>query len=120
MRFKRDQHLRTQADFNDIRSSGFRRECGVFLFHLVALPERTPALKRVGVIASRRVGNAVTRNRCKRRLRELFRLHQNELPENSDLVLIARKKLCLVDFTTLESVFCETMEKYNKWIEKQA
>lgn len=33
-----------------------------------------PAVARCGVTASRRVGNAVVRNRCKRRLRELFRI----------------------------------------------
>jgi ribonuclease P protein component len=39
---------------------------------------------RLGVTASRRVGGAVVRARCKRRLRELFRLHRDEL---SGLVL---------------------------------
>ncbi len=47
---------------------------------------------RIGVTASRRVGGAVVRARCRRRIRELFRLHPNELPDASvDLVVNARR-----------------------------
>lgn len=46
---------------------------------------------RVCVIASTAaVGNAVRRNRAKRRLREIFRQHQTAVPRDCDLLLIAR------------------------------
>lgn len=44
---------------------------------------------RLGITVSRRVGNAVARNRWKRLLREVFRLAQHELP-NLDLVCVVR------------------------------
>jgi ribonuclease P protein component len=45
---------------------------------------------RLGIVASRRVGNAVVRNRVKRRLREWFRRRRGELPRGIDLLIIVR------------------------------
>ena len=93
MRYTRQQHLRTAADFNTIRASGIRRECGFFYLHFLEVPDRQPPLRRAGFIASRRVGNAVLRNRAKRLLRETFRLNQELLPASSDVVLTARRSI---------------------------
>ncbi len=46
--------------------------------------------RRVGVVTSRRIGNAVTRNRARRLLREAYRYHKQELPEHLQLVMVAR------------------------------
>jgi len=65
-------------------------------------------LRRVGVVASRAaVGNAVQRNRAKRRLRALFRLHQQTLPPSGDLLLVARHLLNRLSWATLETRFAD-------------
>jgi len=46
---------------------------------------------RLGVTVSRRVGNAVTRNRIRRRVREWFRRQRSQLPRDLDLVVIGRR-----------------------------
>jgi ribonuclease P protein component len=45
---------------------------------------------RLGLVVTRRLGNAVQRNRVKRLLREFFRRHQTHLPA-IDLVIMAKK-----------------------------
>ena len=45
---------------------------------------------RLGLSVSRKVGNAVVRNRWKRRLREAFRLTRPRLPQGVDLIVIPR------------------------------
>jgi len=47
----------------------------------------------VGLTVTRRVGNAVTRNRCKRLLREAMRKNWKALPDGVDVVLHARRSL---------------------------
>ena len=56
---------------------------------------------RVGLSVSRRVGNAVQRNRIKRILREVFR--DSALIQGWDLVIIARHDATKVDFIRLNA-----------------
>jgi ribonuclease P protein component len=78
-----------------------------------ALPAfETPRTARVGVVASTaQVGNAVQRNRAKRRLREVFRAHQNLVPTDCDLLLIARRSLNTLPFAAIETRFVETCRR---------
>lgn len=46
---------------------------------------------RLGTTVSRKVGNAVVRNRWKRRLREIFRRNRDAIPSGFDYVVIVRK-----------------------------
>lgn len=48
---------------------------------------------RLGVVASRKVGNSVARSRAKRRLREWYRLHQHDLKGGPDYILVARRSI---------------------------
>ncbi|MES2694096.1 MAG: ribonuclease P protein component [Verrucomicrobiota bacterium] len=97
MRFRAEQHLRRQNDIRAVREKGRRIDCRAFTLwwkcREPAAPEApsTPAIPRVCVIASTAaVGNAIRRNRAKRRLREVFRQQQHLVPAHCDLLLIAR------------------------------
>jgi len=86
--------LPDRADF--LRVAATRRRCVTpgLILQVAPLPEpeRAQAPLRVGYTASKRVGNAVARNRCKRRLREAVRkIMPSHAREGMDYVLIARE-----------------------------
>jgi ribonuclease P protein component len=57
------------------------------------------------------VGNAVHRNRAKRRLREMFRHHQEKLAAGLDLMCVARAAAGRVKFSELEQKFVAACQK---------
>lgn len=85
-------------------------DCGAFLLTWRVRPAAGPA--RVGIVASRAaVGDAVHRNRAKRRLREIYRKHQNLVPPSLDLVLTARAALLRLEFPEVEARFTAACRK---------
>lgn len=66
----------------------------------------------MGVIASRRVGNAVKRNRAKRLFREIFRLNQEHLPANTDVIIIVRSRYDQFPFVDLRKQFLRACHRY--------
>ena len=66
---------------------------------------------RLGLTVSTKVGKAVVRNKVRRRLREIYRLHQHELTRGWDLVLVARVKTAFVPYAVLERDFLRLADK---------
>lgn len=67
---------------------------------------------RFGVTATRRVGGAVVRNRCKRRLRELYRIHRHELESGAlDIVINARSSCGAAPWVELERDFVGSVRR---------
>lgn len=64
---------------------------GCLILNWISIPDAPGS--RLGVITSRKVGPSVVRSRSRRLLREAFRLHQAELSERVDLVLVARPSI---------------------------
>ncbi|MEO7412500.1 MAG: ribonuclease P protein component, partial [Opitutaceae bacterium] len=84
-----------------------RRQPASISVHEETAP-KPPDQARVCVIASTAaVGAAVARNRAKRRLREIFRHHQTQVPVDCDLLLIARAALLNWPYVELEKKFSE-------------
>lgn len=81
--------LRTGDDFQPTVRGGRRAGSRTLVAHLDT-PDRGGAEPRVGLVVSRAVGTAVTRNRVKRHLRHLARERLSDLPAGSVLVLRAR------------------------------
>ena len=60
---------------------------------------------RLGLTVSTKLGHAVVRNRVRRRLREIYRLHEGELTGGVDVVIVARVRAVESSYRQLESSF---------------
>ena len=68
---------------------------------------------RAGFTVSAKLGKAVTRNRIRRRLREICRLSQPKLKQGYDMVLVARSRAARADYQTLARAYLRLCEKLN-------
>lgn len=70
---------------------------------------------RVGFTVSRKVGRAVVRNRVKRRLKEIVRIHSDQLCKDRDHVLIASPKSASLDSQRLENEVADLLARARRW-----
>ena len=98
--------LRRRAEFTEVYERGMRLR-GRFMT-CFALPNGLDA-PRLGIAASRKIGNAVMRNRAKRRVRELFRAHK---PLKSlDIVFVPRRELVSAAWPDLEADYRAALQR---------
>ena len=98
--FDKSRRLRRRGEFQKVFDGG-QRIRGRFFTLLVATSQASTT--RLGIVASRKLGDSVRRNRAKRLIREIFR--QNPQPEGSrgvDIVVIPRVELFAAAYTTIE------------------
>jgi ribonuclease P protein component len=100
--------LSSSADFKRVRRNG-RSYAHPFVVLITSHGE--PDRLRFGVSAGRSLGNAVQRNRAKRRLREQLRQFEPQLQRGWDVVLIARKALPEASAAHLQRALQDLFEK---------
>jgi ribonuclease P protein component len=111
--FPKSARLLRRGEFLRLRSGGGFAEGPLAASWLPRAPEPTragmvPAVARVGLVVSSKVGGAVLRNRVKRRLREALRLELHQLPA-IDVVLVARS-----------SAATATVDQLRAWVRRAA
>lgn len=96
MKFNALYRIRKTKEFEKVRELGFRLDLGCCIAQLL---KKDSKISRIGIIASRKIGNAVRRNYAKRIFREIFRKLYNDLPPGSDLVIVVRSNFYKYDFS---------------------
>lgn len=105
----RDRRIRCSREFARLRQAGRRLAHGCLVANWTPRPAELPS--RLGVITSRKVGNAVARSRARRLLRESFRRHQGDLALSVDMVLVARPSIAGKSFIAVEREFLSAIRK---------
>lgn len=66
---------------------------------------------RVGLTVGAKLGHAVQRNRLRRRLREIYRLHETQFARGYDIVVVARSAAMQASYRQLEGAYLRCAEK---------
>ncbi|MCR5225555.1 MAG: ribonuclease P protein component [Alphaproteobacteria bacterium] len=98
---KKNCRIRKRKEFLDIAQSGFYFKSGLIVVQCKA---NQSGKIRIGFTASKKVGNAVVRNRCKRRMRALADIVLSDAEGIiADYVFIARRNTASADWNSLVS-----------------
>lgn len=123
MQLKRRHTIKRASEFAMVRSEG-KSEAGRFLI-LGTAPypkgrdgeDHRPS--RFGIIATRKIGKAVVRNRLRRQMREILRAHAAPLSKGLSVALIIRKRAITTDYRGLEKDFLNLLTRQQRALRQE-
>lgn len=108
--------LRKRSVFKQVYEQGKYVSNSLISLHFFPRLDQT---HRIGFTAGKRLGGAVIRNRCKRRLKECYRLYRDEAPVGLEMIVIARKPMVDAEWDNIVVAFRDLMRRTNFILSKQ-
>jgi ribonuclease P protein component len=106
--FPRASRLLRRADFDAVYREGRRRSSSSFV---VFFRPNGGVISRFGMSVKKALGVAVTRNRMRRRIREILRVHRQEIASGWDIVIHPRSSVATAKFAALEAELLQTLPR---------
>jgi len=106
--FPREARLVRRGDFDAVYRAGKRVSSAHFTVFVRA---NELALSRFGFSIKKALGGAVVRNRMRRRLREMVRCHQQEIPAGWDIVIHPKSTVAKAPFEALTADLLRLLKK---------
>jgi ribonuclease P protein component len=104
----RTEKLTKSSDFLRVKALGTSVKENPFWLQVL---KNQKSVSRLGVIATKRIGNAVSRNLAKRTVREIYRRNKGIIPVSTDVVILPKKSIFLTKFSKLEKCFIHALSK---------
>ncbi|GAF66341.1 ribonuclease P [Bacillus sp. TS-2] len=106
---KKEQRIKKNDEFSLVFNEGVSIANRQFVIY--ALSKEGQELFRLGLSVSKKIGNAVTRNRVKRMIRAFFQENRERLHSHYDYVVIARKPVSNMTYSEVESSLNHVLRK---------
>ncbi|WP_088104608.1 ribonuclease P protein component [Halalkalibacter urbisdiaboli] len=106
---KKEQRIKKNDEFSLVFDKG--QSVANRQFVLYSLKKEGQDQFRIGLSVSKRVGNAVTRNRIKRLVRTFFQLYKEEIKSGFDYVVIARRPVADMEYQEVEKSLLHVFRK---------
>lgn len=100
--------LKQNHEFRRLYSKG---NSAVSPFFAVYCRKTARPYSRLGITTGVKLGNAVKRNRIRRRIREIYRTNEVKLAPGYDIVVVARGRAVFARYAVLEDSFLRLMKK---------
>lgn len=107
-KFPRGERLTRRRDYLEVYRKGQKARGRAFDCFVV---RRAGQGRKFGLAVSRKVGGAVTRNRVKRYIREIYRTRRKHMVDDIDLVVVARPESASMSFAECEQAIGELFRK---------
>ncbi len=114
MQLTRRQTMKRASEFAMVRAEGSSNSGRFLVLSTCPLPSGADAESRFGIITTKRVGHAVTRNLLRRRMREILRAHGAPLAKGLYVVLIVRNRAAWADYAALEKDFLKLAARHER------
>ena len=106
---QKQYRLAKKEDFNKVYRQG--KSMGNRQFVVYYISNAAVDHFRLGVSVSKKIGNAVVRNRIRRMLKEIVRHHAAHISVHSDMILIARKPSVEMEYLEMEKSVLHILKK---------
>jgi len=105
---KKTVSIKTNHEFRRLYQKG---KSAVTPFLVVYCRPNRLGHNRLGITTGVKLGKAVVRNRCRRRIREVYRLAQPRMKQGYDLVVVARSRCCNGPYLKLSAAFDKALSQ---------
>ncbi len=107
--------LKQNHEFRRLYSKG---KSAVSPYFVIYCRKTGRPVSRLGITTGVKLGNAVKRNRARRRIRELYRTHEEKLLPGYDVVIVARTRAIYGSYAELERSFNRQVKKLGLTVSK--
>ena len=109
--------LKKQRDFDRVYNKGRSSATKYLVLYWYQINDKNRRNNRFGFSISRKVGNAVTRNKIRRQLKEIIRLNYDSIKKGFDCIFIVRPAAVKLDFYAFKKNVIKLLKRADLWSE---